>query len=556
MASDGGEPAPTGPSRELVAERYRITARLGRGGMGTVWQATDELLRRDVAVKELHLPDTGLTPRQIALRRERALREARSAALIRHPHVVVVYDVVEHGGHPWIVMELVDGRSLAHVLEEDGPLTARAAAEVGAAVAGALGAAHDQGILHRDVKPANVLIERDTGRVVLTDFGIARMPGVGTISETGAFVGSPEYTAPERMSGEGSGPASDLWSLGALLCAAVHGESPFHRESIGEIVHAVAFGRITAPEALGPLLPVVTGLLDRDPERRTGAEEARRSLRQIAGNGEPPTPELTPSIGKAPTPAEGTELLPAAGAPDTPAPRAAGWHRGLLRTAAVGALVVLTVAAAAAVGTLVSHRDGGSGPAAAGRTTTSPPASPSGYGPPPDGAWPGGPPPGGPPPGGPPPGAPGTPPLPRGFHVVDDRTGFSTVLPYGYVRDARPPWVYYWSSDRSIRFGERVRSADPRGAHAALNDRLRSGPAEFKGYRDGTLTDTQERGQAATVWEFTYDGLGDGFGARHGFDVYWVEGGRMYDITLTAPIGQLDWARGVFGTARATYRTS
>ena len=253
MASDGGRPTTENvPAGTTVAERYRITGRLGRGGMGTVWRATDELLRRQVAVKELHLPEIGLSDADADRSRDRALREARSVARIRHPHVVVVHDVVEQDGRPWIVMELVDGRSLADVLREDGPLDAARGRRICAAVAGALRAAHEHGVQHRDVKPANVLIERATGRVVLTDFGIARVPGSATISETGAFVGSPEYTAPERMSGGGAGPESDLWSLGALLCAAVDGQSPFHRESIGEIVHAVAIDDITPPETVGP----------------------------------------------------------------------------------------------------------------------------------------------------------------------------------------------------------------------------------------------------------------------------------------------------------------
>ena len=266
----------------MVAGRYRIDGRLGRGGMGTVWRATDELLRRQVAVKELHLPAAGLTDVETTGQRERALREARSVAGIRHPHVVIVHDVVEQDGRPWIVMELVDGRSLADVLRDDGPLAPREAARICASVAGALRAAHDRDIQHRDVKPANVLIERDSGRVVLTDFGIARVPGSATISETGSFVGSPEYTAPERMSGRPAGPESDLWSLGALLVAAVDGRSPFHGESIGEIVHAVAIGDITPPATVGPLLPVVRGLLDRDPARRMAAAEVQTVLMAYA----------------------------------------------------------------------------------------------------------------------------------------------------------------------------------------------------------------------------------------------------------------------------------
>jgi serine/threonine protein kinase len=249
--------------------------------MGTVWRAEDELLGRQVAVKELLL-DEDLPDEQRLARGERALREARTVARIKHAHVVVVHDVVEQDGRPWIVMELVDGRSLAEILAKDGPVEPREAARIGAAVTSAVRAAHAHDVLHRDIKPANVLIENGTGRVVLTDFGIARMLGTTTLTEKGEFVGSPEYCAPERMSGQEPGPQSDLWSVGVLLCAAVRGQSPFRRESLGGVLHAVVFDEIRPPEQLGPLLPVVTALLERDPERRLGAAEAEERLRGCA----------------------------------------------------------------------------------------------------------------------------------------------------------------------------------------------------------------------------------------------------------------------------------
>ncbi len=164
---------------------------------------------------------------------DRMLREARAVALIKHPNVIVMHDIVEQDGRPWIVMELVEGRSLSGRLSAQGPVAPQEAARIGLALLGALRAAHARGVLHRDIKPPNVLVEEATGRVVLTDFGIAQVSGVTTITETGAFVGSPEYTAPERMSGGRAGPESDLWSLGVLLCTALNGESPFHRDSLG-----------------------------------------------------------------------------------------------------------------------------------------------------------------------------------------------------------------------------------------------------------------------------------------------------------------------------------
>jgi hypothetical protein len=524
MSTDGGGAAAAHQPRDLVAGRYRIGGQLGRGGMGTVWQATDELLRRQVAVKELHLPYAGLSEVESSTQRERALREARGVARIRHPHVVVVHDVVEQDGRPWIVMELVDGRSLADVLRQDGPLRPREAARVCAAVAGALRAAHDLGIQHRDVKPANVLIERDSGRVVLTDFGIARVPGSATISETGSFVGSPEYTAPERMSGCAAGPESDLWSLGALLCAAVDGRSPFHRDSIGAIVHAVAIAEITPPATVGALLPVVSSLLDRDPARRMAAADVRTVLLAYAEAGiEPPTPE-------SPTPE--LPLPEPVSAPPAPPHRPGG-------RAAAAAVAVLALVAGAAAAIVVTRGDsvGAAAPTtapAASTTTSRLPAAP-------------------------PTAAPATPSPPRGFRTVTDPIGFSVALPAGYTREALPPRVYYWSPDRAFRFGARPQVPDPRGPYAVMRDQDAVGRATYKGYRDGVITDTVQHGRPAALWEFTHDGFGFGEGqdgdARRTFDLCWSEGGRMYDIWLSAPVEQVEQARHIFDTARDSFRT-
>ncbi|MGM0358266.1 serine/threonine-protein kinase, partial [Streptomyces sp. ECR3] len=256
-----------GENVRVIAGRYRLRNRLGRGGMGVVWRATDELLGRDVAVKELPF-DGSLSAEEARARRDRTLREARAVAQLHHPHIIVVHDVVDDDERPYIVMELIDGGSLADRIAAEGPLDVREAARLGVDLLGALSRAHEAGVLHRDLKPANVLLESGTGRVVLTDFGIAQVAGASTLTETGSFVGSPEYTAPERMSGARTGPESDLWSLGALLCAALSGESPFRRDSVGEVLHAVVLDEIRPPERAGPLLPVVRGLLDRDPERR------------------------------------------------------------------------------------------------------------------------------------------------------------------------------------------------------------------------------------------------------------------------------------------------
>ncbi|MFI9807714.1 protein kinase [Streptomyces sp. NPDC052301] len=276
-----------GADFRLIAGRYRLEARIGRGGMGVVWQAVDEVLGRRVAVKEL-LPDDSLSEDDARRRRDRTFREARAVAQLRHPHLIVVHDVVEHDERPYLVLELIDGGSLADRISRDGPVDAAEAARIGIALLGAVRTAHEAGVLHRDIKPANVLIESDTGRVVLTDFGIAQVAGATTLTETGSFVGSPEYTAPERMSGLRTGPESDLWSLGALLCTVLSGESPFRRDSLGGILHAVVADDIRPPAEAEPLLPVVRGLLERDPERRLDAADAEWMLRTYLETGRTP----------------------------------------------------------------------------------------------------------------------------------------------------------------------------------------------------------------------------------------------------------------------------
>ncbi|GGV80301.1 serine/threonine protein kinase [Streptomyces griseoloalbus] len=275
----------------VIAGRYLVEARLGRGGMGVVWRATDQLLGRGVAVKELPFDET-LSAAEARRQRDRTLREARALAQLSHPHIIVVHDVVEDEERPYIVLELIEGPSLADRIAEQGPVDAMEAARIGIDLLGALRAAHTAGVLHRDLKPANVLLENGTDRVVLTDFGIAQVAGSTTLTETGSFVGSPEYTAPERMSGARTGPESDLWSLGALLCTALSGESPFRRDSLGGVLHAVVVDEIRPPAQADPILPVVRGLLERDPDRRLDADRAEGMLRVFRETGR--TPESVP----------------------------------------------------------------------------------------------------------------------------------------------------------------------------------------------------------------------------------------------------------------------
>lgn len=270
MSDDGGR---------LIGGRYRLAERIGSGGMGTVWRAVDELVERDVAVKEPRLPGD---PQDAAHQRayNRLQREARAAARVEHPAAVAIHDVVVEDGLPWIVMELIRGESLHEVLQR-GALPPAECARIGLAVVGALKAAHAKGIVHRDVKPANVLLGQH-GRVVLTDFGIAHIQGEESITMSGEFVGSLEFIAPERMSGRGAGPAADLWSLGVCLYAAVEGWSPFRRTTLESTLAAILSGEPPEPKQAGPLGALIVRLLAKDPDVRPDADEVVAALEAVA----------------------------------------------------------------------------------------------------------------------------------------------------------------------------------------------------------------------------------------------------------------------------------
>jgi hypothetical protein len=263
----------------VIAGRYRLAAVVGRGGMGVVWRACDERVGRLVAVKELVWPD-GLPAGEREAACRRVTREAWIAAQVPHRNVIVVFDLVEQDGCPWIVMELLPPRSLHSLVRAEGPLSPGQAAAAGLGVLAALRAAHARGILHLDVKPANILLAAD--RVVLTDFGIAQVEGAVPLAAN-VLVGSPSYIAPERARGREPGPAADLWGLGASLYAAVEGKGPFDRDGgpRASIAAAVADEPELARRA-GPLWPVISGLLRKDPAVRLSAAQAGPMLRRAA----------------------------------------------------------------------------------------------------------------------------------------------------------------------------------------------------------------------------------------------------------------------------------
>ena len=337
----------------LVAGRYWLGAVIGRGGMGVVWRARDELLGREVAVKELVWPAyfSG-QERQAACRR--ATREAQLAARLNHPNVVRIFDIVEEDGCPWIVMELLAHRSLRDLIKEEGPLSPVGAAEVGLGILAALRAAHRAGIVHRDVKPANILMAPD--RVVLTDFGIARAAGTSELTATlGVLIGSPSYMSPERARGGKSGAPGDLWGLGASLYAAVEGHGPFDRDG-GALASltAVVADELKPATHSGPLWPVINGLLRKDPDERLDAAEAERMLRAASAALAVPVILVVPVIPVAPRPRRSRgPAVALAGSAALAVIAASGTVLGLALTSSPGrqAAAASTPPAAASAGT-------------------------------------------------------------------------------------------------------------------------------------------------------------------------------------------------------------
>ncbi|MCP2344276.1 serine/threonine-protein kinase [Nonomuraea roseoviolacea] len=354
-------------SAVMVGGRYRLLRTIGQGGMGTVWHAHDEVLGRDVAVKEIHPPPDLNGPERDVFS-VRTFREARAAGRVAHPGVAAVYDVLEEGGHPWIVMQLVRSRTLGELVREEGPLPPARVAEIGLQLLEALRAAHAAGVLHRDVKPDNVLLAED-GRAVLTDFGIATTEDEAPVTRTGILVGTPAFMAPERAAGGQAVPESDLWSLGVTLYLAVEGHSPFQRAHALATLGAVLHSEPPPLARAGALAPVLLGLLRKDPAERMSLDEARWRLHAVvAGSApEPTAPVAVPAGGvTAPGAAQGAPLKDVAGAapavaaahaapapaaeatPPVPVPAAARRRRPPLAALVAGAAAVAVLTGGAA----------------------------------------------------------------------------------------------------------------------------------------------------------------------------------------------------------------
>jgi eukaryotic-like serine/threonine-protein kinase len=262
---------------ELIAGRYQVLRAIGRGGMGTVWLCRDQVLGRDVAVKQI-----GALPGESATETKRAMREARSAAALNHPNAVAVYDVVKHDGRPWLVMEYVDGQTLADEISRDGQLSPQRVADIGAQLAGALARAHERRIVHRDIKPGNVLIDK-AGRPKISDFGIARGHGDEQLTQVGFITGTPGYLSPELARGGDPHPASDVWALGATLYTAVEGQPPYEpRSNPIAVLRAIATERPRPMTHAGALGPAIDAMMDADPARRWDMATSAKRLGGVA----------------------------------------------------------------------------------------------------------------------------------------------------------------------------------------------------------------------------------------------------------------------------------
>ncbi|MEV4611818.1 serine/threonine-protein kinase [Kitasatospora sp. NPDC049258] len=506
----------------LLAGRYALGERLGRGGMGTVWRARDEMLDRDVAVKELTV--SHLSEEDLEILQTRMKREARAAARIKHPGVITIHDVLEQDGRPWIVMELVDGRSLADVISQDGELRPQEAAEVGVQVLAALHRGHQLGVLHRDVKPANVLLEHNTGRVVLLDFGIAKFEGAGAVELTrpGDLVGSPDYLAPERAQGERPGPASDLWALGATLWAAVEGTSPFRRDSPLGTLTAVVEEPLPESAKAGALGPVLAALLAKDPAQRPGADEALRMLNEVvAGHtvgirGRVPeqvptglVPVVDRTQDRPATPAEPTgptvPVVPVAESAAVEAPPAAPRRRRRLRPALIALVTAALVGGGAYV--VLDHQRGGGGTSAGADSAPTGLAAPD--------------------------------PAPAGYQWVDDPAGFRFLLPSTggtWVRTVDGSEIYY-SPDGKVHYLQfAVTVGQSLSPLQHFQEMEQSVNKNRQGYKREQLAEVKVNGFPGAVWEFSYT-TADSSGTRRYLKEaeFKTESGTSYDVLSAGP---------------------
>ncbi|MFJ8072606.1 serine/threonine-protein kinase [Streptomyces sp. NPDC096176] len=491
----------------LLAGRYRLGETIGRGGMGKVWRAHDEVLHRVVAVKELTAGLYVSEADRLVLH-ARTQKEARAAARISHPGVVTVHDVLEHDARPWIVMQYVDGPSLADAAKEPGRIDETEAARIGLHILGALSAAHAAGVLHRDIKPANVLLGKD-GRALITDFGIAAIEGDATITRTGEIVGSIDYLAPERVRGHDPGPASDLWSLGATLYAAIEGESPFRRSSPLSTMQAVVDEEPPAPRRAGRLGPVIMALLRKDPAARPTAVEAERMLTDaMEGRAPAATERMRVPTQRTPRPVAGPEP----GTAQAAAPR----RPGRLRKTLVVVLLAAVVGGGAGLATqYVNDGDGtetGTGGAQSGGTQAGEPGNASG--------------------------------LPKGWERVVDPEGFSLWVPKGWRRQMDGNQIDYTPDNGRHRIRISIDPApDHENPYMHMLDMQKSLEKRLPEYRRVQLHPNTFRDRTnSALWEFTWTESKEHPGPRRAIDqMYYEDDGTEYALYMSGPAG--DWTK-------------
>ncbi|WP_411071448.1 serine/threonine-protein kinase [Streptomyces sp. cmx-4-25] len=573
----------------LLAGRYRLGESIGRGGMGKVWRAHDEVLHRVVAVKELTAGRFVAEADRLVLH-ARTQKEARAAARITHPGVVTVHDVLEHDARPWIVMQYVDGPSLADAAKESGTVEPREAARIGLHVLGALRAAHAAGVLHRDVKPGNILLARD-GRVLITDFGIAAIEGDSTITRTGEIVGSIDYLAPERVKGADPGPASDLWSLGATLYTAVEGTSPFRRGSPISTMQAVVTEEPPHPEKAGALAPVIVALLRKDPKRRPRADEAGRMLLEAmegrapasaqayvptqrvvredldrtedagdrnaradearAASGEartasdearaadrtdrvdrpePGTADVAPrgSTAQWPRPPRTVRQPPHSPPPSVPAPAPVPAHPSSGRgrlRTVVLAALLAGLVAGGAVFAAMQYADGDRVVDGTGGTTAA--TAPTTI---------------------PPAGIEGKNGIPGGWHRVEDPEGFSLLVPDGWKRQVTDGQIDYTPDNGRHRIRISVdRSPDFESPYMHALD-LEGALGKRMHYKRVQLSEKVYRDQVLSVlWEFTWTEKKNFPGPRHAIDqMYYGDDGTEYAVYMSSPESSWETTRKQF----------
>ncbi|MEV0411964.1 serine/threonine-protein kinase [Streptomyces sp. NPDC050448] len=527
----------------VLAGRYRLVEPIGSGGMGKVWRAHDELLHRTVAVKEL---TAGLYVAQAdrEVLHARTQKEARAAARIQHPAVVVVHDVLEHDDRPWIVMEYIDGPSLAEAAKAAGRIEPAEAARIGLHVLGALRAAHAVGVLHRDVKPGNVLLAKD-GRVLLTDFGIAAIEGDSSITRTGEIVGSIDYLAPERVTGGTPGTASDLWSLGATLYTAVEARSPFRRTSPISSLQAVVNDEPPAPRQSGALGPVITALLRKDPAERPSAQETERMLIEAMEGREPkaaqayvPTRAVTPeelADLQEPETGNGTETeraLPAAPAPDQgrtsalpeqagPAPAPGSPAAGRIKRAAAVALVAALVGGGAVFGVLKFTGD-----ADAGGGSDKNASAPDQQGSDDEDA------------------------PPEGYGEVTDPAGFTLFVPNGWKRQMDGDQIDY-TPDNGKHFiriaSDTTPDYDNPYMHLLDLEKQLKQRTDYK--RQKLNQNTFQDSTRSALWDFTWTEKGTHAGPRRAIEqMYIAPDGTEYAVYMSGPATDWQTTRTQFDT--------